>query len=404
MLQHVDRVAVLVASKDGAATIGRTVASAVTQADVYVVSDGSTDDTALTAQAAGATVLDLDINVGKPAAIYRAVNTFELLDRYVAVLIIDDDTTVAPDFVRQSLRRMVVNRRALVPETPYTGHERRLAERRTHPFTPDTERRATPAGIVVGRTITDWDHRHRWNMWVGSRAYAYWRYQATIRRGQDRVNALNCISGSNSMYLSPLLREVLVEQTPYIVDDTYWLLETQRRGLGRVVYAPKAHAWIQDPTNLRDWYKQNLRWLWGTFQGVAGHRVGRRRSWFDFWYVTLIVDWAMYVLLWPVLLALLLVNDWVEPGTVGVSVLAGYGLWTAAAACALRKWRLVALTPAIVAIDVLYRAIFIHALVKTVRHPTVTSCRWDSPTRYQPVSELADASSDVSHLREEVFT
>ncbi|CAN5905913.1 hypothetical protein BH23ACT10_BH23ACT10_19810 [soil metagenome] len=401
-MQRVDSVAVLVASKDGAATIGRTVASVVAQGHVYVVSDGSTDGTAQVAQAAGATVLHLDVNVGKPAAIYRAVGAFDLLDRYVAVLIIDDDTTVAPDFVRKSLRRMVVNRRALIPETTHTDHERRRAERRHETIIPEWERRAKPVGIVVGRTVTDWDDRHRWNMWVGSRAYAYWRYQVTIRRGQDRVNALNCISGSNSMYVSPLLGEVLVEQTPYIVDDTYWVLETQRRDLGRVVYAPEAHAWIQDPTNMRDWYKQNLRWLWGTFQGIAGHRVGRHRSWFDFWYVTLIIDWFMYVLLWPVLVGLLLVNDVVAPSTVGVSVLAGYALWTAAAAFALRKWRLVVLTPAIVAIDILYRAIFIHALIKTIRQPTVTSCRWDSPSRYQTGLELEDTLFDRSQVREEV--
>lgn len=403
-MQRTDAVAVLVASKDGAATIGTAVASAVTQANVYVVSDGSTDDTAQVARAAGATVLHLDANVGKPAAIYRAVNTFDLLSRYVAVLIIDDDTTIAPDFVRQSLRSMVVNRRALVPETPYHDAERRSAERRIFDIAPLRERRAKGVGIVVGRTITDWDHQHRWNMWVGSRAYSYWRYQVTIRRGQDRLNALNCISGSNSMYLSPLLKEVLVEQTPYIVDDTYWVLETQRRSLGRVVYAPDARAWIQDPTNLRDWYKQNVRWLWGTFQGIAGHQVGRRRSWFDFWYVTLILDWCMYVLLWPTLLVLLLANDWAEPRTMFVSVMAGYSLWTAAAACALRKWRLVLLTPAIAATDILYRAVFVHALVKAIRQPTVASCTWDSPTRYQATTpELVDTPFDEPHTREEVF-
>lgn len=402
-MEFVEGVAVLVASKDGAATIGRTVASAVGQADVYVVSDGSTDDTAYVAMAAGATVLDLDVNVGKPAAIYRAVNEFALLDRYLAVLIIDDDTTIAPDFVRTSIRRMRNGRRALIPRQPYDGPDRRIADRRADAVTPDRDRRRQDVAIVVGRTITDWDERHRWNAWVGSRAYAYWRYQVTIRTGQDRVNALNCISGSNSIYRSELLREVLVEQTPYIVDDTYWLLETQRRRLGRVVYDPDARAWIQDPTNLRDWYRQNLRWLWGTFQGVAGHGVGRRRSWFDFWYLTLIADWTMYVLLWPVLLVVLLRCDWVEPRTAAVSVLAGYVLWATAAACALHRWRLVLLTPAIIAIDVLYRAVFVHALVKTIRQPTVTSCRWDSPTRYQAPTEPADASSDGPHVREEVL-
>lgn len=383
MAERVGCVAVLVASKNGAATIGTTVLSAVEQADTYVVSDGSTDDTAEVARLAGAQVVALDVNVGKPAAIYRAVRELELLDRYDAVLIMDDDTTIAPDFVRQALRKMVVNRRALWAERPHLGQERRVDQRRVATVAPEREQRRQGVGIVVGKTLTDWRHEQRWNVWVGSRAYSYWRYQATIRQGQDRVNALNCISGSNSVYHSPLLREVLVERTPYIVDDTYWVLETQRRKLGRVVYAPDARAWIQDPTTFRDWYKQNLRWLWGSFQGVVGHRVGRERSWFDFWYLTLIADWCLYVLVWPVLLALLVIQQWAEPRTLVVSILAGYLAWTTVAAFALRKWRLVLLTPAIIVIDVLYRANFIHAVFKTIRQPTVESCRWDSPTRYQ---------------------
>ena len=387
MAERVGSVAVLVASKDGAATIGTTVASAFEQADVYVVSDGSTDATADVARLAGAQVLVLDVNVGKPAAIYRAVQEFELLDRYDAVLIMDDDTTIAPDFLRQALRKMVVNRRALWPEKPRLGEERRVSQRRVATLAHAGELRKQGVGIVVGKTITDWRHEQRWNVWVGSRAYSYWRYQATIRQGQDRVNALNCISGSNSIYHSPLLREVLVEKTPYIVDDTYWVLETQRRKLGRVVYAPDAHAWIQDPTNFRDWYKQNLRWLWGSFQGIVGHRVGRERSWFDFWYLTLIADWCLYVLVWPVVFALMVIHEWTEPRTLVLGILAGYLAWTSVAAFALREWRLVVLTPAIVVIDVLYRVNFVHALVKTIRQPTVDSCKWDSPTRYRAASQ-----------------
>ena len=55
-----------------------------------------------------------------------------------------------------------------------------------------------------------------------------------------------CISGSNSTYRTEVLREVLVADTPYIVDDTYWVLETHRRKLGRIRYGPRAWAWIQE--------------------------------------------------------------------------------------------------------------------------------------------------------------
>jgi poly-beta-1,6-N-acetyl-D-glucosamine synthase len=372
-------VAVLIASKDGAATIADTVRSAACQCDVYVVSDGSTDDTAVVAREAGAHVLDLDVNVGKPAAIYKAVHDLGLLERYELLSILDDDTVIGPDFVDRCRERLVHDRRQqqLPVET-----ERRRGDRRLEHRPVPTERRAGGAVIVVGKTITNWTDDLKWNPWIAARAYSYWRYQVTVRRGQDAFNALNCISGSNSMYRSTVLGQVLVEQTPYIVDDTYWVLEVQRRKLGRVRYAPEAEAFIQDPTNGREWYKQNLRWLWGTCQGIVGHRVGRVRSWFDFWYVSLIFDWILYALLWPVLIVTALVAGWIAPLTLATWIGLGYALWGVAAAIALKKPRLVLFIPFIFLFDWLYRINFLHAAFKTARQPTVTSCKWESPTRY----------------------
>jgi predicted Zn-dependent protease len=98
-------VAILVASKDGAGTVGATVRSAVTQADVYVVSDGSCDETAAVAREAGAHVLELAENIGKPAAIHRALTKLRLPDRYDAIAVLDDDTTIAPDFVARAIEQ-----------------------------------------------------------------------------------------------------------------------------------------------------------------------------------------------------------------------------------------------------------------------------------------------------------
>ena len=340
-------VATLIASKDGESTIEATVASIREQCDVYVVSDGSADWTTQVAAVAGARVLELAENVGKPAAIYRAVKTWKLTERYEALVILDDDTVVAPDFVRQAIAQM----RAGV-------------------------------GIVVGRTITQWGAERRWNVWLGLRTYAYWRHQLTIRRAQSAFNIMNCISGSNSVYRSSLLDQVLVEQTPYIVDDTYWTLETHRRKLGRIVYAPAAHAYIQDPTSFRAWYRQNLRWLWGTFQGIRGHRCGRSRSWFDAAYVLLMVDWMLYIVGGPIMLGFVGASLLWDLQWAIAAVVVGYFAWTIPAACLTKRWRLVPMTPAFIVIDWIYRVVFVHAIVKAIREPNVQSCRWESPARY----------------------
>jgi hypothetical protein len=269
------------------------------------------------AEREGAHVLDLAVNVGKPAALHRALHDPDfaedggsLLDSYEHIAILDDDTTIAPDFIH----RCVVRMRGAV-------------------------------AIVVGRTLSAWPAEHRWNVLVGNRMYAYWKFQAGTKRGQSIFNAVNCVAGSNSMYRSDLLRQVVRADTPYIVDDCFWTHETHRRGLGRIVYAPEAHAWVQDPTTLRDWAKQNTRWLWGTFQAMWGHGVLRRASWLDFWYFALVLDWFLYVVGAPALFLFLVLTgagDWIV--FLGVYV-AGYIVWGALAALATGKWRLIVMAP-----------------------------------------------------------
>ncbi|MFX0593876.1 glycosyltransferase [Melissospora conviva] len=341
-----DQVAILIACRNGSGTIGASVTAARrTGANVYVVSDASSDDTVDQALRAGAAVLELTDNVGKPAALNLGYVRFGLGVYYRAIVILDDDVTVAEDFVEVSLAQL-------------------------------TDRTA----IVVGHNVTWWPQERRWNVWLAKRAYSYWNYQIFIRRVQSYFNVMNCISGSNSLYRTELLDILLPQQPPYIVDDTYWVLETHRRGLGEVVYAPRAVAQLQDPTNLRDWYKQNLRWLWGTFQGIIGHRVGRQVSRFDYAYVLLMLHWALYVLGMPLTIALLAgAGPGLLPGV--LLLLAGHGIWVSLAAWRLRRPQLVLLIPAILFADMVYRVIFVHALVKAIREPTVDRCVWDSPER-----------------------
>jgi biofilm PGA synthesis N-glycosyltransferase PgaC len=349
---------VLIACRNGEAMIADAVRNARKQCPVFVVSDGSSDATAEVARAAGAEVLALETNVGKPAAIHKALRHFGIDRRYETVTVIDDDTTLADDFIEQCLRRMNAG-----------------------------------VAIVVGKTLSDWRHSVRWNPWVAARAFGYWKYQLFIRRGQSLANVMNCISGSNSMYRTDLLMEVAVERTPYIVDDTYWTLETHRRKLGRIVYAPRAQAWVQDPTTMKEWYGQNLRWLWGTMQGIHGHKIGRKATLFDAAYIGLIIDWVAYVVLWPVMLGLTAMYTNMTPLRFVATYFAGYALWAVIGAIGLRKWRLALMFPALVVVDWIQRVNFAHAFVKTIRQPRVESCTWASPTRYAaaPAPELVAA-------------
>jgi len=340
--------AILIASKDGEKTIATTVKAALAnRCPVYVVSDGSKDKTIIEALDAGAQVMWLRKNVGKPAALHRAYKHFRLGQKYDAVAILDDDVVIEKDFMRQAKKTMTRG-----------------------------------CAIAVGKNLTQWPEHKRWNIWLASRAYNYWAYQITLRTIQSTFNVMTCISGSNSLYRVEVLNRVLGGYTPYIVDDTYWTLETHRLELGKIKYSPKARAWLQDPTNFRDWYKQNLRWMWGTFQGIIGHKVGMKANKFHLSYLALMLEWFIYIFSGPLSLLIIMQAGLKNIPLELLLLFSGYFVWVAIAAMALRLPRLLLFVPAVVMIDFIFRWVMVHGLIKALRQRTVDSCVWESPKRF----------------------
>jgi cellulose synthase/poly-beta-1,6-N-acetylglucosamine synthase-like glycosyltransferase len=237
--------------------------------------------------------------------------------------------------------------------------------------------------VVCGETRSDWMYGQRWNGFVGSRALAYWRYGLFLKQGQHLLNAITVIPGSNSVFRTDVMTLLLERDARDIVDDTQWLLDIQTEKLGRVSYARLARAYVQDPGTLGEWYKQTLRWLHGSMQGIRGHRIGRTWSWFSVSYSALIVDWLLYVLVWPFVLAYVMWSAWAADRlgfAVGVYV-GGYAVWAAIGAIAVKNWRLPLMVPVLMFMDWAQRAVFVHAFFRTCRIP-ISECKWDSPTRH----------------------
>jgi poly-beta-1,6-N-acetyl-D-glucosamine synthase len=359
---HPRSVAVLIACKNGEATIANAVRSAVDQADVFVVSDGSTDRTVEEARAAGARVLPLRPSLGKPGALRAGNQAFGLTRRYDYVAVLDDDTTLAPDYM----------------------------DRLTQKLDADES-----IAVASGRINSVWDHARRWNPLIAMRAFTYWSYQATIKRGQNALRVVNVICGANSVFRARVFEQLISSDAPYAIDDMYWLAEVVRQRLGRIEYVHAAQSWTIDPHRFGDWYGQTVRWSWGQFQSVRGHRLGLplqpgarrftlRFSWFDTAYLLLLVDWLAYAaepfLIVPIAYFF---RGWIDPFWFPVLYLAFSGGWILLAAAALRKWRLVVLAPVILALDIVYRVTMLHAVVKTIVRPRIETCRWDSPARFE---------------------
>ena len=226
--------AVLVASYKGADTIEATLRSAHAQdVDVYVVVDGP--DHATVRAAMGpyvAGIVELETNVGKPEALRQGFERFNL-HRYEHVAVIDDDTILEEGFLGYALARFEEGTAVVVGET----------------------RGAKGA--------------NPWNPIQASMAWAQVRYGWLTRRGQSALNVMTVISGSNSVYTSEFLGEALNQPNDLIVDDTAWMAFLRLEGKGRVRHAPNALAWTQNVARPDQWFKQQTRWMWGTFQGLS---------------------------------------------------------------------------------------------------------------------------------------
>ena len=215
------------------------------------------------------------------------------------------------------------------------------------------------------------------------RAFMYWSYQATIKRGQNALKVVNVICGANTIFRADVFARLIDEDVPYAIDDMFWLAEIVRAKLGRVAYVHAARSWTIDPHTFRDWYRQTVRWSWAQFQSVRGHRLGFKVSWFDFAYLALLIDWAPYMLE-PLLFApaAYLLRDWIDPIWFLVWYLGSSFAWIAVAAVALRKPRLLVLAPVLVCLDLVYRFAMLHACLKAIREPS-SEAKWDSPERFQ---------------------
>jgi poly-beta-1,6-N-acetyl-D-glucosamine synthase len=139
-----------------------------------------------------------------------------------------------------------------------------------------------------------------------------------------------------------------------------------------------------------------VRWSWGQFQSVRGHRLGWpiqrsatsrtgwRFSWFDLAYLALLVDWLPYMLE-PLILPPItyFARGLINPIWFLVYYLATSFAWVGLASAALRKPRLLVLAPAILVLDLVYRVTMMHAVIKTIRTPRIELCKWDSPARFE---------------------
>jgi biofilm PGA synthesis N-glycosyltransferase PgaC len=210
--------------------------------NVHVVSDGSTDRTIELARKCGVHVISTSANVGKAGALQEAFRRFRIVERFKAVMLLDADTQVDPQYFQAAL-----------------------------PFFSDPEVVAL-AGCVQNR----WEHQGLG--WFGKlvalhRARIYLTTQFLLKYGQTwrHCNATHIVPGFASIYRTDVLPLIDVNPPGLVIEDFNMTFEVYQKRLGKVAFTPRVVARTQDPGTFKDYVRQCRRWALGLWQTVRRH-------------------------------------------------------------------------------------------------------------------------------------
>lgn len=218
-----------------AATIRSAINAGQPKRDIYVVDDNSSDKTyEIAVELLGrANVLSVERS-GKALAVHKAVKHFAIEECYVWLHIADADSIFSSNYFK-------VYRTQL-----------------------DAKKYAVAVGFIQSMK----------GNWISTyRALTYTYSQHVFRRLQSYLNMISVFPGPITCFRTDILSK-LDFQTGSLTEDFDITMQVHRYKLGRIKFIPQAVNFTQDPQTLSDFYKQNLRWQRGFFQGVKKYRIG----------------------------------------------------------------------------------------------------------------------------------
>ncbi len=180
-----------------------------------------------------------DPNLGKARSVQKVVETYDLVDRYEFIALLDADTLVDVAYFTEILKSF-----------------------------DDQE-----AVVSCGRPIST-----PYNWLAAYRGLAYTNGHYVARRAQAKMGAICIAPGCSTTYRSRVFKK-LEWGADTVAEDTYITIQVHHDELGKVVYAGEAKVYTQTPRTLYGYMKQKFRWDVGTWQVIRLLRVywGKKR-------------------------------------------------------------------------------------------------------------------------------
>lgn len=306
------RMALLLPGHNEELIIATTIRSAVAAGqdidDIYVVDDASTDATRqLAVELLGKKNVLRVKRSGKAGAVQKAIKKFDLAARYEWLHVADADSVFSPDY--------------------FTEYKAKLAK--------------GDYAIAVGFVQS-----MRGN-WISTyRAITYTYSQHVTRRVQSKLGMISVFPGPITAFNTDVLPQLDFSGNS-LTEDFDITLQVHRKKLGKIAFIPRAVNFTQDPQTFIDFWRQNLRWQRGFFQGVRKYKIGTKAQRID-----LSLGWQMFQSLYFLLLLVAIIpylvvtsGSWM---TIPVMIAADIiltGIVTLGSSVAVKRWNLLGALP-----------------------------------------------------------
>jgi biofilm PGA synthesis N-glycosyltransferase PgaC len=289
-------------------TIRSAIAAGQSKRDIYVVDDNSSDDTRKLAikMLGEANVLTVERS-GKAGAVLKAIEHFGIKQRYVWLHVADADSIFSADYFRVYKSKL------------------------------NARNYAVAVGFVQSM-------RGNWISTYRSLTYTY--SQHVSRRIQSRLGMISVFPGPITCFRTDILDQLEFTGNS-LTEDFDITLQVHRKKLGRIKFIPGAINYTQDPQTLDDFWKQNLRWQRGFFQGVKKYRIGLKRQLIDISLGFQMLQTVFFLVQLFVLLPLVIyaTGNWM---VIPVAIAADFilnGIIAVASSVVVKRWNLLGALP-----------------------------------------------------------
>lgn len=238
-------VAAIMAARNEEKAIGEAIEALLRNmpaSNIYIGSDGSTDNTVQVARRYGCNVVDLHPNRGKARVLSYLLRHFHILERFKAVLIMDAEVVVSDTYLAKIL-----------------------------PYFDDPQ-----VAAFLSHSTSRWYHHvfPRWSMFYTAYRTRLWivlYYGLRFGQTWKYTCATPIIPGGSSVYRSSALAHIEIDTPGMIIEDFHMTFQVYHKKLGRIASHPSAYIVDQEPYSMKDYTRQVYRWFLGFWQAVFYH-------------------------------------------------------------------------------------------------------------------------------------